>query len=87
MNTCKQCGRDFVYDDERGYARDLCGPFCDGVHSQQDKIKNLAMMLRRLMARFCQIGGERDSKLYLQAFDLLTRYNLHGQPLHGCDHD
>ena len=45
MNTCKQCKRDFQYDDEHGYAKDLCGPFCDGVYSQQ---KNIAELLRKI---------------------------------------
>ena len=38
---CKQCGKTFVYNDEVGYAEDICSPFCDGVHSQKAKIELL----------------------------------------------
>lgn len=37
MPLCKQCGRHFEYNDEMGYAPDVCGPFCDGVLSQRER--------------------------------------------------
>gem|GEM_PF-4722152 len=48
MATCKQCGRAFKYDDEVGYAEDICSPFCDGVLSQQAKIEALRATVSRL---------------------------------------
>ena len=48
MATCKQCGKDFVYDDDVGYALDLCGPFCDGVHSQRAKLYKKDAEIERL---------------------------------------
>jgi hypothetical protein len=60
---------------------------------QQDLAKalaerhDLAVMIRRLLVAIDH-GHEREAMklLYRQAFDLLTRQNLHGQPLHGSDH-
>ena len=46
MNTCKQCGREFLYDATHGYAHDLCGAFCDGVHSQQARLRALSKGLK-----------------------------------------
>ena len=45
MATCKQCGKAFQYDDEVGYAPDICGSLCDGVLSQQPKIEKLRAAL------------------------------------------
>lgn len=33
MATCRVCKRSFRYDDEVGYARDLCGALCDGIEA------------------------------------------------------
>jgi len=41
MATCKRCGKDYEYNDDKGYSEDICGPFCDGVLSQQSKITKL----------------------------------------------
>ena len=33
--TCKVCGKQYTYEcgGEAGYARDLCSPYCGGLHS------------------------------------------------------
>ena len=33
MPTCRVCRKNFVYDDECGYDRELCGPLCDGIEA------------------------------------------------------
>lgn len=30
---CKQCKRQFQFDQFRGYSREFCGPLCDGSHN------------------------------------------------------
>ncbi len=58
--------------------------------------RDLALMIRRLLSAIDHGAVDRDrppgscmrnTTLYRQGFDLLTRLNLHGQPLHGSDHD
>ena len=57
---CKECGRKYTYDDEVGYSRDICGPYCDGRHSQVAEISRLRALL-----------GEADKRL-LRAADVLV---------------
>lgn len=33
MPTCRVCHKDYVYDNERGYDRELCSSMCDGVEA------------------------------------------------------
>lgn len=42
-----------VEPDGRGhsYSEDLCGPFCDGIHSQKHRIKRLLVLVGRLLAK------------------------------------
>ena len=30
MPRCGECDRSYIYNDEIGYSRELCGPYCDG---------------------------------------------------------
>ena len=31
MPTCRECKKDYTYNHEVGYSRELCGPYCDGL--------------------------------------------------------
>lgn len=33
MPTCRVCQKDYVYDNDRGYDRELCSPMCDGIEA------------------------------------------------------
>jgi len=28
---CRQCDREYTYNDIEGYSKELCGPLCDGI--------------------------------------------------------
>ena len=31
MPKCRVCKKNYTCDNEVGYSRDLCGPYCDGI--------------------------------------------------------
>ena len=49
--TCKECGRTYTYNDEVGYSKDLCGPFCDGRHHRTAEVFRLRALLREAEKR------------------------------------
>ena len=66
MPVCKQCGKQFRYDDEVGYATDLCGPLCDGVYSQRHKIDSLTEQLvasQRILFEIRNTLSAKDSRV------------------------
>lgn len=48
MAKCRQCGKEFMYNDLTGYAADICSSFCDGALSQHGKIAALTAERDRL---------------------------------------
>ena len=55
MPTCRVCNRDYVYDAEQGYDRELCGPVCDGIEAGRRSAfpKELNDDLRAILGRPC----------------------------------
>lgn len=45
MSACKECGKNFEFDCTTGYARDLCSPYCDGLHTGKQSKKHIAPVL------------------------------------------
>jgi len=37
MPRCGECDRDYIYNDEIGCSRELCGPYCDGKKAGRKK--------------------------------------------------
>lgn len=37
MPICTVCKKPFVYNDEVGYSRDICSPYCDGVNDERHR--------------------------------------------------
>lgn len=48
MATCRVCDREFVYDDDHGYSRDVCSPICDGIEIGIVRGKAIAERQRNL---------------------------------------
>lgn len=67
MPTCRVCQRDYIYDDEQGYDRELCGPMCDGIEfgrKQSDSLRDDLRMEREAhmsaLNRNAELRSERD---------------------------
>ena len=43
---CKQCGREYEFNKEIGYSRDLCGAYCDGLYVSNKRITALESELK-----------------------------------------
>ena len=67
MNKCKQCGSSFTYNDEKGYARDLCGPFCEGVYSQKHTLEWLRAKLKEAEVEIAQLKERKESNRYARS--------------------
>lgn len=63
MATCKQCGRDFVYEAKqggRGYAANICGPVCDGLFAGAGERAKLAAENDRLLQAVEELAAEAE---------------------------
>ena len=38
MRTCRVCRKDFIFNDEYGYDKSLCGPLCDGIEAGRSRV-------------------------------------------------
>ena len=65
--VCKRCKMQYTYDEDRGYATDFCGPFCDGAHAGRSR---LIMSMRQLAQQLRQKAEENsfsDAELAFEA--------------------
>lgn len=93
MGECKLCGKIFEYNDDVGYAVDICGPFCDGVLSQQPEIERLKARVVQLEGHLDWLGWSSDGiqrarntmdricDLNKRALAIITDAIMHGMPI------
>lgn len=92
MQKCRVCKRQFDFDDNRGYHRELCGPICDGVEigkrsvnaDDEQKISNLAALVSRLILQVRKY--DQKNKVAEQAIDYLNRSGMSGSILREDDY-
>lgn len=45
ITRCKRCDHSFEYNGDKGYAKDICSPFCDGILlGKQSSAKRIATL-------------------------------------------
>lgn len=93
MPNCRVCKKQFRYDDEVGYDRELCGPLCDGIETgvarSQQTVDDVAWamdFIRNGAPEACGLGDCYDLRTAVKTLMIIAWNSVTGGKAKGAEH-